>query len=173
MTVQNDLMEKVTKTDFIITREYNAPRELVFKAWSEADRLVQWWGPKGFQLGVAALDFRPGGIFHYSMQAANGETMWGRFVYQEMVAPERIVFINSFSNEEGEITKAPFSEIWPLEILNILTLTEQDGKTILNLRGGPINANAEEQQIFNNMHESMQQGFGATFDQLNDYLAKA
>ena len=81
MIVQNDLLEKVTKTDFIITREYNAPRELIFKAWSEADRLVQWWGPKGFQLGVAALDFRPGGIFHYSMQAANGETMWGRFVY--------------------------------------------------------------------------------------------
>lgn len=171
MTAQNEITEKITQNEFIITREYNAPRELVFKAWSEADRLVQWWGPKGFKLGVAALDFRPGGIFHYSMQAASGEKMWGRFIYREITFPERIVFINSFSNEAGEITRAPFSEIWPLEILNILTLTEQDGKTTLTLRGTPLNANPDEQEIFNNMHESMAQGFGATFDQLSEYLA--
>jgi uncharacterized protein YndB with AHSA1/START domain len=61
--------------------------------------------------------------------------MWGRFVYREIVAPERIVFINSFSDEEGNITRAPFSPTWPLEVLNTLTLSEHEGKIYLPFEG--------------------------------------
>ena len=86
-----------------------------------------------------------------------------------------IVFVNSFSDAEGGITRAPFPQLegkWPLEVLNTMTLTEQGGMTTLNLRGGPINATEEERKMFASMHESMRQGFGGTFDQLADYLAK-
>jgi uncharacterized protein YndB with AHSA1/START domain len=99
--------------------------------------------------------------------------MWGRFVYREIVAPERIVFINSFSDEDGNITRAPFSSTWPLEVLNTLTLSEHEGKTTLTLRGGPINATEEERKTFEAGFDSMRQGFTGTFDQLADYLAKA
>jgi uncharacterized protein YndB with AHSA1/START domain len=83
------------------------------------------------------------------------------------------VFVSSFSDEAGGITRAPFSPTWPIEVLNNLTLTEENGKTTLTLRGGPINPTHEERANFEGMFDSMQQGFGGTFDQLDEYLAKA
>lgn len=159
-------------SEMVITRSFEAPRELVFKVWTEAEHLAQWWGPKGMSLRVSTLDLRPGGIFHYSMQSPEGHIMWGKFVYREIVAPEKIVFTNSFSDEEGNTIRAPFSESWPLEVLNTLTLTENEGKTTLTLRGGPLHATEEERKAYQAMFESMKQGFGGTFDQLEEYLAK-
>ena len=66
--------------------------------------------------------------------------MFGRFVYREVAAPERLVFVNSFSDAAGGITRAPFPQLdgkWPLEILNVVTLTEEGGRTTVSLRGGP------------------------------------
>jgi uncharacterized protein YndB with AHSA1/START domain len=159
--------------DFTITRVFDAPNELVFKAWTESERLKQWWGPKGFAMLSLKLDFRPGGVFHYCMRAPNGSEMWGKFVYREIAAPERIVFVNSFSDEKGNLTRHPLSPSWPLEVLNTLTFTERAGKTTLRLRGRPINATEEECKFFEAGFTSMQQGFGGTFDQLAAYLAKA
>jgi uncharacterized protein YndB with AHSA1/START domain len=125
---------------------------------------------------VIKLEFRPGGMFHYAMSYQPGRDMYGRFIYREIVAPERIVFVNSFSDADGGITRAPFPQLegkWPLEVLNTMTLAERDGRTTLSLVGGPINATEEERRIFAGMHDSMRQGFGGTFDQLADYLAKA
>lgn len=162
--------------EFVITRTFDAPRELVWKAWTEAERLAQWWGPKGCTIRVVKLEMRPGGIFHYAMQFKPGHDTWGRFVFREIAAPERLVFVNSFSDANGGVTRAPFSQLkqaWPLEVLNNLTLTEQKGKTTLTLRAHPINATEEEREMFTGMLESMRQGFGGTFDQLAECLAKA
>ena len=158
--------------EFTISRTFNAPRDLVWKAWSEPESFGQWWGPKGCKLDVAQFEFRPGGLFHYSMKMPAGQIWWGRFVYREIVKPERIVFVNSFSDVSGGITRAPFSADWPLEVLNTLTFTEQGGKTTLDLRGGPINPNAEERAAFEGMFASMKAGFGGTFDQLDAFLTK-
>lgn len=159
--------------DFVITRTFHAPRELVFKAWSEPGRLAQWWGPKGFVMQATRVDFRPGGVFHYGMASPHGHPMWGRFVYREIVAPERIVFVVSFSDAAGGITRAPFSATWPLEVLNTLTLSEHDGWTTLTLKGGPINATEDERRTFVAGLESMRHGFTGTLDQLATYLANA
>jgi uncharacterized protein YndB with AHSA1/START domain len=162
--------------DFTISRTFDAPRERVWAAYTSAEALAQWWGPKGSKIRVIKLDFRPGGIFHYAMSYQPGHEMYGRFIYREIMAPERIVFVNSFSDAEGGITRAPFPQLegkWPLEVLNTMTLTEQGGRTTISLRGGPINATEEERKIFEGMHDSMRQGFGGTFDQLDAYLAKA
>ena len=160
--------------EFEIPRVYDAPRDLVWKAWTDAGALAKWWGPKGSTIRVIKLDFRPGGVFHYAMAFQPGHEMFGRFVYREIEAPGRLVYVNSFSDADGGITRAPFPQLgdkWPLEVLNILTLTEQDGKTTLTLRGGPINATEEERKTFAGMADSMRQGFGGTFDQLAEYLA--
>ncbi|MCR6733082.1 MAG: SRPBCC domain-containing protein [Afipia sp.] len=160
--------------EFTITRVFDASRDLIWRAWSEPERLAQWWGPKGCKIEIGKLEFCPGGIFHYSMRMPDGQTVWwGRFVYREIEKPRRIVFVNSFSDEKGGLARAPFSPAWPLEVLNDLTLTEQDGKTTLALRSGPINPNAEERVMFEGMFDSMRQGFGGTFDQLDDYLKGA
>ena len=159
--------------EFVISREFDAPRDLVWEAFTEGERLAQWWGPKGFKIMVSKLDLRPGGIFHYCMQSPDGQEMWGKFVYREIVAPERIVFILSFSDDKGNTTRAPFSPTWPLEVLNTLTLSEHEDKTTLTLRGGPINATEEERKTFEAEFDSMRQGFTGTFDQLAEYLARA
>ncbi|WP_274648877.1 SRPBCC domain-containing protein [Paenibacillus humicola] len=160
-----------TPAELVITRTVKAPRELVFKLWTEEEHLKRWWGPKGFSLEVAQFDLRPGGIFHFSMKSADGQEMWAKFVYREIAAPEKLVYVNSFSDPEGKTVRAPFSDAWPLEVLNTATFAEQDGATVITLRGGPINATAEEQRMFQSMFESMQQGFAGTFDQLDEYLA--
>jgi uncharacterized protein YndB with AHSA1/START domain len=159
--------------EFVIERVFDASRELVWKAWTESERMAQWWGPKGFQMRVARLDLRPGGIFHYSMRSPDGKDLWGKFTYREVVAPERLVFIVSFSDEKGGVSRHWLSPKWPLEVLNTVTFTEQGGKTTVRLSGFPINAIEEERKTFEGGFQSMQQGFKGTLDQLDEYLSHA
>lgn len=160
-----------TAQEFTVTRTFNAPRDVVWKAWTEREALEEWWGPKGCAIEVEELDVSPGGTFHYAMEMQEGCKWWGIFHYEEIVKPERIVFVNSFSNEAGEITRAPFADNWPKQIRNIVTFHDEGGNTRVELRGRPVNATAEECAFFEGMFGSMSQGFGGTFDQLDDYLA--
>ncbi len=158
--------------EFVVTRVFDAPRELVWKAWTEAERLAHWWGPKGFRLTVARLDLRPGGVFHYGMRSPTGHEMWGKFVYREITPPERLVFVSSFADEQGNTVRAPFSSEWPLEVLSTVTLAEQAGKTTLTMRGVPVNATEAERKTFAAGHGSMRQGWAGTLDQLAAHLAE-
>lgn len=157
---------------FTISRMFDAPRASVWAAWTQREAMAQWWGPRGCPLEAAVLDLRPSGMFHYAMGMRDSSRMWGRFVYREIAEPERLVFVNSFSDEQGGVTRAPFSPSWPLEILNVLTLTEQGGKTMLMLQGRPVDPTADESATFEGMFASMQQGFGGTLDQLETYLSR-
>jgi len=161
-----------TSRAFVISRVFDAPRDLVWKAHSELEGLKHWWGPKGFTWVTGTLDFRPGGMFHYGMRSPNGQEMWGRFVYREIVKPERIVSVSSFSDEKGGLTRHFLSPEWPLEMLNTATFTEAEGKTTLTINSVAINATAHERKIFEDGFASMQGGFTGTFDQLAAYLAK-
>lgn len=69
---KTDSIDDRSEREFVISRVFDAPRDLVFKAWTEEERLTHWWGPKGFKLRSCKLDLRPGGFFHYGMQAPNG-----------------------------------------------------------------------------------------------------
>jgi len=158
--------------EFTVTRTFKASRDAVWKAHSEIDRLSKWWGPQGFEWIDGTLDFQPGGRFHYGMRAPNGAEMWGKFVYREIAAPERIVFVNSFSDRDGNTLRAPFAEDFPLEILNVLTLTELDGTTTLTLRGSQLNATEAEKKRYAAMKPSMSGGFNATYNHLEHYLAQ-
>ncbi|HVD98864.1 MAG TPA: SRPBCC domain-containing protein [Cytophagaceae bacterium] len=159
------------KQEFKIVREFKAPRDIVFDAFAEAEALAQWWGPTGMSLSIVKLNFKPQGYFHYKMEG-NDAVMWGVFKYGEIRRPDLIEFINSFSDEKGNICRAPFSPVWPLEIYNKLTLTEHNGTTTLTLAGYPINSTEEEDKMYYSFMDNMQQGFKGTFDQLDAYLSK-
>jgi uncharacterized protein YndB with AHSA1/START domain len=173
MSTKNDSAAETSTREFVITRVFDAPRELVWKAWTERERLMQWFGPKGSTIRVAKMDLRPGGSFHYCMQSPDGKEMWGKFVYREIVAPERIVLVNSFSDAAGGLTRHPMSPTWPLEMLATTTFAEQAGKTMLTVKWKPLNATEEERKTFDSAHGGMQQGWSGTFEQLAAYLAKA
>lgn len=156
----------------LISRDFNAPRDLIFKAYTEADHLAKWWGPKGFTWVSCTLDLRPGGAFHYCMRSPNGGDMWGKFVYREIVAPERLVFTSSFSDPTGASVPNPWSQVWPLEILNTLHFEDLGGgRTRLTAQGAPFQASPEEEAAFAAAHGSIETGFKGTFEQLDTYLA--
>ena len=157
----------------VISRVFDAPRDLVWQAFTEPERMKRWWGPKGFTGIASKMDLRPGGAYHYGMKAPDGSAMWGKFVFREIMAPERMVFINSFSDEAGGTTRHPLHMSWPLEMLSIFTFEEQPGgKTRFTVRWSPHNATEEEQKTFDAGLDSMQQGWSDTLDQLAAYLAK-
>jgi uncharacterized protein YndB with AHSA1/START domain len=158
---------------FVISRTFDAPRDLVYKAWTEADRLAEWWGPRGFTVEVANLDLRPGGEFHYGLRSPGGQMMWGKWLFRDIAAPKRMVWITTFSDEEGGVTRHPASSTWPLEMLGAMTLAEKDGKTTITIRTVAHAASAEERATFASSFASMEGGFGGTFDQLAQYLKTA
>jgi uncharacterized protein YndB with AHSA1/START domain len=157
---------------FAITRDYAAPRDRVWSAWSEAAQIQAWWGPAGCTIDLRRFEFRPGGFFHYAMRFPNAPVMWGRFLYREIAASERIVWLNSFSNEGCGITRAPFGAPFPLEMLNHVTMTATDGGTRVALHAWPHGASPEETAVFAASFDSMAQGYGGTFDRLGERLAR-
>ena len=160
-----------------LTRVFRAPRALVWQAWTEAEHLTKWFGPKGFTMVSASFELRVGGVFHYRMRPPAGHPMgnaemWGKFVFHEIVAPERLVFVNSFSNEAGEVVRAPMSATWPLEVLNTYTFSEQDGRTTLQAHSTPYQASAAELATFAGAKAGVRQGSSGMLDQLTAYLAR-
>ncbi len=160
--------------DFVITRQFDAPREVLWKCFTEPERMQEWFGPKGSTVVASNLDLRVGGTYHGAMRDPAGRVMWAKFVYREIVAPERLVWVHSFSDEAGGLTRHPLSPTWPLQLLTTVTFEEQPGdKTRLTLRWSPLDATAEEQKTFDAAHDGMTQGWGGSFERLDAYLANA
>jgi len=161
-------------TEFVISRVLDAPRELVWKCFTEPERMKEWWGPKGIKVVQSKMDFRVGGTYHYAMQVPpDGPVMWGKQVYREIVPRERIVFINSFSDEKGGVTRHPMAPSWPLEMMSVFSFEDQPGgKTKFTVRWWPHNPTAEERKTFDEGHASMNQGWSGTMEQLEAYLSK-
>lgn len=157
--------------DFTISRTFAAPRDLVWQAHTECRHLMHWWGPKGFTMHHCSIDFRPGGIFLYGLRSDGGQEIWGKFTYREIAVPERFVCIVAFSDGQAGITRHPMTPTWPLQMLSTTTFAERDGHTTVTVRWHPHDATAEELATFDAGRDSMRQGFGGTFDQLEAYLA--
>jgi uncharacterized protein YndB with AHSA1/START domain len=165
--------DKPMAGDFVISRVFDAPRAIVWRAFTEPERMKQWWGPKGFTVIVSDMNLRVGGTYHYCMKAPNDAVMWGKFTYYEIAPPERLIFINSFSDEKGGVTRHPGNEKWPLQMLSTFTFEDMpNDKTKFTVRWAPHDAIAEEQKTFDASLDSMTQGWSGTLDQLEAYLAK-
>lgn len=116
---------KSDEAELITTRIFDAPREMVFRAWTDPVRLKRWWGPKGFTNPVCDVDVRPGGAIRIEMRGPDGKVYPMTGTYLEIVEPERLVFVSSALDASGQ----------PLfEVLNVVTLAEEPGgKTKLTL----------------------------------------
>jgi uncharacterized protein YndB with AHSA1/START domain len=160
--------------DFVITRVFDAPRELVWQAFADPERMQHWFGPKGSTILSSKMDLRVGGTYHGAMRNPDGQVMWAKFVYREVNAPKRLSWVHSFSDENGGLTRHPLSTTWPLELLTTVTFEEApSGKTKLTLSWSPINATEEERKTFEAAHDSMQGGWTGSFERLAAYFAGA
>jgi uncharacterized protein YndB with AHSA1/START domain len=150
------------------TRVFAAPRDLVFRSWTEPERLKRWWGPKGFTTPFCALDLREGGIFLYCMRSPEGRDFWGRGVFREIVVPERLVLAMSFADAEGNVVPATYYGIgpdWPLQTLMTVTFEELAGATRVAVRDEGIPPGPDG--------DGTRQGWVEMLDDLAEYLAKA
>jgi uncharacterized protein YndB with AHSA1/START domain len=148
-------MKKIDKTEtdytgreFVITREIDAPRRLVFKAWVDSKDVMEWWGPKGFTNPVCDWNAKPGNSIHVVMRGPNGVDypMGGEF--REIVAPERLVFTAGALDETGKLV---------FEFLHTIRFEEKSGKTILTVHSRVLKTKAEANKYIGGFEAGMTQ----------------
>lgn len=162
MSNRNDLMAEAAEREFVMERVFNAPRELVFQAFSECKHLVHWWGPTGWTLPVCEMDFRVGGIWFYCMRGPGGEDACGQATYHEIVEPERVVYTDRFVDTAGKVLEG-----MP-EMLITLTFTEHNSQTKLTNRAEFASVADKEATLAMGMVEGLTQ----TLDRLEAYLVQ-
>jgi uncharacterized protein YndB with AHSA1/START domain len=130
----------------IAERIINAPRELVFKAWTDPEQVKHWWGPKDHTAPVAKADLRVGGKYHYAMRSPDGQDFWTTGVYKEFAPPERVVYTDAFADAEGNEVPASHYGMpgdWPVFTMTV-TFEDLGGKTKVTVRqAGAVPAEAQ------------------------------
>jgi uncharacterized protein YndB with AHSA1/START domain len=122
--------------EIVLTRLFNAPRSLVFEAWTDPRHLLRWWAPAGCTAAHCTVDLRPGGAFHFCMRLDDGREIWGLGIYREIIAPEKIVYVDSFSDASGRKVEPGYygmSADHPSETLVTVTFAEDQGRTRVTL----------------------------------------
>lgn len=156
---------KPEEEEIVITRSFEAPRELVFKAWTDSEYLTRWFSPESFTTPSAKCDPRVGGHFLYCMRSPEGKNYWGRGAYREINPPERIVYTDSFADAEGKPVPPSYygmSASHPQEMLVTVTFDELAGGTKLTLRHSAPREFEER--------DEMQQGWNEMLDKLEQIL---
>lgn len=150
-----------------ITRVFDAPRELVWNAWTECERLMRWWGPKGFTTPSCKIDLRAGGAYRNCMRSPEGKNYCSTGIYRDIVPLKRIVCTDSFADEEGNVVPAThygMSADFPLEMLVTVTIEEIEGKTKLTLTHIGLPSGED--------YDNCRAGWNESFDKLAEVLAK-
>ena len=114
---------RTTDREILLTRVFDAPRELVFNAWIDPKHIAQWFGPDGFTTTILEMDVRPGGVWRFIMHGPDGVDYPNKIVYVEIVKPERLVY-NHFSEDVDE----------PGQFHVTMTFAEQAGRTVLSMQ---------------------------------------
>lgn len=121
----------------VIVRTFEAPRHLVWRSWTEPERVKRWWGPRGFTCPFASIDLRVGGKVLTCMRSPEGTDFWSTGVYREIDPPGTLVVTDSFADEEGHVVPAShygLGDDFPLELVIALQLAERGDVTEMTLR---------------------------------------
>lgn len=155
MATASNLATEPADRVLVITRVFDAPRELVFKAWTEPQHLVHWMGPRGFKSTVEHSELREGGTYRIHMLGPDGDDHWTQGVFREIAEPERLVMAGSWADAQGHPTSP--------ETLLTITFEEYEGRTRLTLH----------QALFESMtaRDQHQGGWNSSLDRLAEYLA--
>lgn len=158
MTAPSSRMTESTQQEVVITRTFDAPRELVFDAWTDPQHLQQWWGPHGFDNPRCEVDPRPGGTMLIHMRGPDGQIYPEKATFQEVVRPERLVFLDTAFDDENGVPL--------LQVLTTVTFDDLGGKTALTLRAQVLKASPEVMEAL----AGMEQGWSESFDKLEATL---
>jgi uncharacterized protein YndB with AHSA1/START domain len=152
-----DLIAEPGKQEIIMTRVFDAPRELVFKAYTDPEAVPRWWGPEGLTTIVDKMDVKPGGVWRFVQRDADGNEFGFYGVYHGIVSPERLVYTFEFEGMPGHV------------LLETVTFEEDDGKTKLTDRS--IFQSVEDRDGM--LKSGMEEGAAESLDRLAELLARA
>jgi uncharacterized protein YndB with AHSA1/START domain len=154
-----------SENNLVITRVFDAPLELVWKAWTEPEEVMRWWGPKIFTSPLAEIDLRVGGKYHFCMRTPEGQDIHSGGTYREIIPMEKIVCTDSFADEKGNVvspTQYGMGPDFPLELLITVEFEEFDGKTRMNL----THVGIPQGEMLDMTHS----GWNESFDKLEESL---
>ncbi|HEX9824255.1 MAG TPA: SRPBCC domain-containing protein [Actinomycetota bacterium] len=146
--------------ELTLTRIIDAPRELVFKAWTEPEQVAKWWGPDGFTAPVVELDPRPGGALRVDMQGPDGVVYPNTGEFLEVVEPERLVVTTRLLDGDGNVL---------VEDVNTITFEDEGGKTKVTVHARVIKATPEAAEAL----EGMDDGWNQTLDRMVRFVTNA
>ena len=138
----------------VMTRVFDAPRDLVFEAHTSCEHMSRWWGPRKYEVSSCEMDFRPGGAWRFVLRGPDGEVPGFRGEFREIVPPERIVWTFEWEGMPGHVS------------VDTLTLEEQDGKTTLTATS--VFDSVEDRDGM--LESGMESGAAETYDRLDEYL---
>ncbi len=152
MPLSNTSLKKQT-FDLTIPRNFKAPREKVFQAWTKSRHLIHWWGPKGFTMPSHKMDIHPGGMYRCDLKSPDGADHWVHGVFREMLEPAHLAFSHSWE-EDGKSTP---------ETMVTIELTDHAGETSMVFFQSAFESESER--------DAHNEGWSQSFDRLEEYLA--
>ena len=154
-----------TQTELVITRIFDAPRTLIWKAWTNPEYIMRWWGPKHFTSPACKVDLRVGGKYLFCMKSKEGREFWSTGTYKEIIPLEKMVFTDSFADSKGNIVPATYygmEKDFPMEMEVKITFEDIDGRTKMTMHHAGFPAGQ--------MSEMAEIGWKQSFDKLADSL---
>lgn len=155
---------------YVLERAFDAPRELVWKAWTDPALLTRWYGPR-VETTVHRLDVKPGGLWLNEMRWGD-KSNYQRGEFTEVVPPERLVWLQSVSDNEWNIISNPMMADWPKVLLTTVTFEEDGGRTRMRLTWEPHEASEAEIACFAAALEGMDKGWRARMELLAELLTE-
>ena len=158
MVTEKREVAETSDREIVVTRVFDAPRELVFAAWTDPKKVGQWWGPNGFTSTIQEMDVRPGGVWRLVMHGPDGKDYDNRIVFIEVVPPERLVYRHGSGDEPA-----------PGDFETTVTFEDVEGKTRLTMRA--VFASAAEREHVVSEYGALE-GANQTLERLAEYLAR-
>ncbi len=157
-------------TEYVIDRTFNAPRTLVWRAWTDPDLLARWYGP-GIETIIHGYDLKPGGSWLNEMKWGEKSDL-SKMVFQEVQPEERLVWHHSSTDADWNVVANPMMPDWPRVILTIVDFTEAGDQTNVRFSQIPMDATEAENACFAQMMEGMSKGWGSGFAIIDEMLGE-
>lgn len=154
--------------EFVIDRKFNAPRELVWRAWTDPNLLQRWYGP-GVETVIHEFELKPEGVWLNEMKMKGGSN-FQKMIFKEVVEPERLVWHHCSADEDWNVAANPMMPDWPRVLLTTVTLTEEGGGTNIRLAQVPLDATDAEIACFAKMKDGMSGGWGMGYEIIDQVL---
>ena len=144
-----------TDREITFTRQFKAPRDLVFEAHSSCEHMSNWWGPRGYEIAFCDLDFRPGGAWRIVQRGPDGTEYGFRGEFREIVQPERITWTFEFDGVPGHVS--------------VQTVTFEEREGVTTIAGTAVFESVEDRDGM--IESGMEAGMVETYDRLEEYVA--